>query len=53
MAEAEKTKPDWEKFKKWEKEYEISVYRSLEPIEKLRILEDLYRTHLKIKQENE
>lgn len=50
MRKKGKVKPDWNKFQQWEKRYEIDRLRKLEPIEKIKILDDLYKTVLKIRQ---
>lgn len=39
----------WNKFHKWEKEYEIKRYRELTPLEKIKIFEDMYLFVVKIK----
>ena len=42
--------PDWDRFHRWERKYEIEKLRKMDPVEKIKILDDLYITVLKIKQ---
>ena len=42
-------KPDWEKYHKWERDHDTERLKKMTPVEKIRILEDLYRTALKLK----
>jgi len=42
--------PDWDRFHRWEKKYEIEKLRKMDPVEKIKILDDLYITVSKIKQ---
>jgi len=44
-----KTETNWQKFHKWETEYEIKRLRKLTPLDRIKILEDMYRYVLKIK----
>jgi hypothetical protein len=43
-------KPDWNKFQEWEKKYTIENLKKLTPTEKIKILEDLYKTVLKVRE---
>lgn len=45
-----KKQPDWDKFHQWERKYELERLRKLAPIEKIMILDDLYKIFLKIRQ---
>lgn len=49
MKRKGKLGPDWDKFHRWEEKYEIAKLRKLEPMERVRILDDLYRSVLKIR----
>lgn len=39
----------WEKFHKWERDYEIERLRKLSPLDRIKILEDMYEYVLKLK----
>lgn len=38
----------WQKFHEWEREYEIKKLRSMSPVEKIQIYEDMYKYVLEI-----
>jgi len=41
---------DWNKFEEWERKYTIKNLKKLTPTEKIKILEDLYKTALKVRE---
>jgi len=43
-------RPDWSKFQEWERKYTIENLKKLTPTEKIKILEDLYKTVLKVRE---
>lgn len=43
-------KPDWTKFHEWERRYTREKLKKLTPTERIKIVEDLYTTALKIRE---
>ena len=43
-------KPDWNKFHEWERRYTREHLKKLTPTEKVKIVEDLYTTALKVRE---
>jgi hypothetical protein len=45
-----RTKPDWTTFHDWEKRYTREKLKKLTPTERVKIVEDLYTTALKLRE---
>jgi ribosomal protein L36 len=43
-------KPDWAKFHAWERRYTSEKLKKLTPVERVKIVEDLYITALKVRE---
>jgi len=43
-------KPDWAKFHAWERRYTREKLKKLTPVERVKIVEDLYTTALKVRE---
>jgi hypothetical protein len=43
-------KPDWSKFREWKKKYTRDRLKQLTPTERVKIVEDLYITALKVRE---